>query len=81
MVLDEADRLFEKKVIDLYACNNGAMPILEQILMETAPIDEQFEGKKLRQLLKLKLNFVKHSTFTGMKTVNTLTQNYIFTPE
>ena len=47
----------------------GAMPILEQVLLATATIDEQFEAKKLRQLLKLKLDFVKHSTFTGKKTV------------
>jgi len=80
MVLDEADRLFEERLLPNMHSIIEAMPVLEQVLLATATIDEQFEGKKLRQLLKLKLDFIKHSTFTGKKTVSTLTQNYIFTP-
>lgn len=29
----------------------------------------------------MNIDFVKHSTFKGKKTVSTLIQNYIFTPE
>jgi superfamily II DNA/RNA helicase len=57
------------------------MPDIRQILLATATIDENFEGKRLQNLLNVKIDFVKHSTFKGKKTVNTLIQNYIFTPE
>lgn len=68
-MLDEADRLFEERMLPSMHAIIGAMPALEQVLLATATIDEQFEGKKLRNLLKLKLDFVKHSTFEGKKTV------------
>ncbi len=58
-----------------------AMPSLRQTLLATATIDENFEGKRLKQLLNIKLDFVKFSTFEGKKTVSTLIQNYIFTTE
>jgi superfamily II DNA/RNA helicase len=58
-----------------------AMPALRQALLATATIDENFEGKRLKQLLNVKLDFVKFSTFQGKKTVSTLIQNYIFTTE
>ena len=57
------------------------MPSVKQFLLATATIDENFEGKRLQKLLNTKIDFVKHSTFKGKKTVDTLIQNYIFTPE
>lgn len=54
---------------------------VKQILLATATIDENFEGKKLQRLLNTKVDFVKHSTFKGKKTVDTLIQSFIFTPE
>jgi superfamily II DNA/RNA helicase len=81
LVLDEADRLFEEKMLPNMRSIIKAMPSLRQALLATATIDENFEGKKLSQLLEVKLNFVKYSTFNGKKTVSTLIQNYIFTAD
>lgn len=81
LVLDEADRLFEERILPKMRAITAHMPDLKQVLLATATIDEHFEGKKLQEMLGLKLNFIKHSTFQGKKTVSTLTQNYIFTPE
>lgn len=57
------------------------MKQLKQILLATATIDENFSGKRLKELLKVDLEFIKFSTFAGKKTVNTLIQKYVFTPE
>lgn len=81
LVLDEADRLFEEKLLPSMRSIVEAMPGVRQALLATATIDENFEGKRLKQLLNIKLDFVKFSTFEGKKTVNTLIQNYIFTTE
>lgn len=81
LVLDEADRLFEERLLPKMKSIVGAMPTLRQVLLATATIDEQFEGKKLRQMLEVNLDFIKHSTFTGVKTVAGLTQNFVFTSE
>jgi ATP-dependent RNA helicase DDX49/DBP8 len=81
LVLDEADRLFEEKMLPNMRSIISAMPALRQTLLATATIDENFEGKRLKQLLNIKLDFVKFSTFEGKKTVSTLIQNYIFTTE
>ena len=53
------------------------------MVLATATIDENFEGKKLQKLLKVNIDFVKHSTYSGIKTVSSacLTQNFIFSPE
>lgn len=61
----------------------SSAPGLKQIILATATIDENFEAKKLQNILNTKVNFVKHSTYDGLKTVCTanLTQNYILTPE
>ena len=81
LVLDEADRLLEERLLPHMLKITQAMPQLKQALLATATIDEQFEGKRLCRLLGLKLSFEKHSTFSGKKTVSTLIQNYIFTAE
>lgn len=57
------------------------MPQIKQFLLATATIDENFEGNRLKKVLNVKIDFVKHSTYEGKKTVNTLIQSYIFTPE
>ena len=80
LVLDEADRLFETRLLPNMQNIVKAMPSLRQVLLATATIDEQFEGKKLKKMLGVNLDFIKHSTYTGKKTVSTLTQNFIFTP-
>jgi len=49
--------------------------------LATATIDENFEGIRLQKLLNVKIDFVKHSTFNGKKTVSALIQKYVFTPE
>lgn len=56
---------------------------INQIVLATATIDENFEGKKLQKLLQTNVNFIKHSTYEGVKTVSSanLEQTYIFTPE
>ena len=63
LVLDEADRLFEEKLLPNMQSIVQAMPALRQALLATATIDENFEGKRLKQLLNVKLDFVKFSTF------------------
>lgn len=52
------------------------------MILATATIDENFEGKKLKTILEVDLNFIKYSTFEGIKTVasNKLTQKYIISP-
>ena len=57
------------------------IPSIKQILLATATIDDNFEGNRLQKLLHTKVDFVKHSTYNGKKTVDTLIQKYIFTPE
>ena len=56
---------------------------IKQIILATATIDENFEGKKLQNILETNINFVKYSTYEGIKTVISanLSQYYIFTPE
>lgn len=44
---------------------------INQIVLATATIDENFEGKKLQKLLQTNVNFIKHSTYEGIKTVST----------
>ncbi len=80
LVMDEADRLMGEKQLPIIKQILREMVDLKQILLATATIDENFEGKKLQKLLNTKIDFVKHSTFTGKKTVSTLIHNYIFTP-
>ncbi len=80
LVMDEADRLMEDKQLPIIKQILKQMVDVKQILLATATIDENFEGKKLQKLLNTQIDFVKHSTFTGKKTVSTLIQNYIFTP-
>ena len=75
LVLDEADRLLEERLLPHMLKITQAMPQLKQALLATATIDEQFEGKRLCRLLGLKLSFEKHSTFAGKKTVSTLIQD------
>lgn len=55
---------------------------IKQIMLATATIDENFEGKKLQKLLETNIKFIKHSTYEGIKTVSSasLTQNFVFTP-
>jgi superfamily II DNA/RNA helicase len=48
LVLDEADRLFEEKVLPDMQSIIKAMPSLRQTLLATATIDENFEGKRLK---------------------------------
>jgi superfamily II DNA/RNA helicase len=71
----------ESKQLPIMQAILKEMPDIKQILLATATIDENFEGKRLQKLLNTKIDFVKHSTFRGKKTVDTLIQNYIFTPE
>ena len=79
LILDEADRLFEERLLPHMQQLTKSMPDLSQVLLATATIDNHFEGKKLKQLLRINLDFVKHSTFEGLKTVSTLTQQLILT--
>lgn len=53
------------------------------MVLATATIDENFEGKKLQKMLGVNIDFVKHSTYQGIKTVSSacLTQQFVFTPE
>ena len=55
---------------------------INQIVLATATIDENFQGKRLQGLLQTDIKFVKYSTYDGIKTVSAanLTQYYIFTP-
>jgi superfamily II DNA/RNA helicase len=55
LVLDEADRLFEEKLLPNMQSIVQAMPSLRQTLLATATIDDNFEGKRLKQLLNVKL--------------------------
>ena len=82
LVLDEADRLFEERLLAPMRKIIQAMSSLRQALLATATIDDQFEGKRLKELLNIDLEFEKHSTYSGgAKTVSILTQNFIFSPE
>lgn len=81
LIMDQADRLLEAKQLPIMQAIVKNIPDVKQILLATATIDENFEGKRLQKLLNTKIDFVKHSTFKGKKTVDTLIQNYIFTPE
>ena len=79
LVLDEADRMFEEKNMPNMMTIIKSMKGLKQILLATATIDENFEGKKLQSVLHTNIDFIKFSTFQGKKTSDTLTQSYIFT--
>lgn len=58
------------------------LPELKQIVLATATIDNNFEAKRLKQLLnRPDINFVKYSTYDKVKTVATLVQKYILVPE
>jgi ATP-dependent RNA helicase DDX49/DBP8 len=82
-VLDEADRLFEESLTESMRAIVKLTNNVNQILLATATIDNNFEGKKLQQLLQTQVKFLKHSTYGGIKTVRTasLTQQFVFTPE
>lgn len=58
------------------------MSSLKQLILDTATIDNKFEGRILKSILNqphLKLN--KYSTYDKMTTVPTLVQKYLFIPE
>lgn len=48
LVLDEADRLFETRLLPNMQALTTAMPILSQVILATATIDEQFQAKRLK---------------------------------
>ena len=48
LVLDEADRLFEERLLPNMQNIIKEMPNLRQTMLATATIDENFNGKKLQ---------------------------------
>ena len=82
IVLDEADRLFEETLLPDMKNILSNIDEIKQIVLATATIDENFEAKTLKNLLNIEVNFLKHSTYEGVKTVssNRLTQSYILSP-
>jgi superfamily II DNA/RNA helicase len=48
LVLDEADRLFEERLLPKMRSITEQMSSLKQVLLATATIDEHFEGAKLQ---------------------------------
>lgn len=83
MVLDEADRLFEESLLDEMKDILKAANSINQFVLATATIDENFEGNKLQKLLGTNLHLTKYSTYEGIKTVSAanLEQKFVFTPE
>jgi hypothetical protein len=55
---------------------------INQIILATATIDENFEGKRLQNILETEIKFTKYSTYEGRKNITSsnLTQNFILTP-
>ena len=59
----------------------GKMKALKQLILDTATIDNKFEGKILKSILgQQHLQLKKYSTYDKMTTVPTLIQRYLFIP-
>ncbi len=55
--------MFDESLVDEMRAIVTAATSVSQIVLATATLDENFEGRKLKQILGKDINFVKHSTY------------------
>lgn len=81
LVLDEADRLFDESLLEEMEKIILKMSSLKQLILDTATVDNKFEGRILKSILNQPhLQLKKYSTYDKMTTVSTLIQQYSFIP-
>ncbi|KAL4512315.1 hypothetical protein ABPG72_005317 [Tetrahymena utriculariae] len=81
LVLDEADRLFEDSIIEDVQAILEFIPQEKQIILATATINDDFNDKKLNQILKTNVKFERFCVNQQKKVVQTLKQKFILVPE